>query len=98
MDSRKESIEFISQPTPREVLGPEEQQKVLLYFNRLIALIVMNNLCWCPFILDGLKDAKHFCSQCNNYIGRYHRPLCHDKDQAPLKKMILLRLKKIKLN
>ncbi|KAF7634980.1 LITAF domain-containing protein [Meloidogyne graminicola] len=29
--------------------------------------------CCIPFCVDSCKDAEHFCTQCNTYIGTYQR-------------------------
>ncbi|CAK5089941.1 unnamed protein product [Meloidogyne enterolobii] len=47
---------------------------ILIYF--VFCLIVGPLACACslaPFYQDVYKDAKHYCSVCNNYLGKYVR-------------------------
>uniref|UniRef100_A0A914LDE5 LITAF domain-containing protein n=1 Tax=Meloidogyne incognita TaxID=6306 RepID=A0A914LDE5_MELIC len=47
---------------------------LLIYF--VFCLIVGPLACACsltPFYQDVYKDAKHYCSVCNNYVGKYIR-------------------------
>ncbi|XP_055374080.1 uncharacterized protein LOC129607246 [Condylostylus longicornis] len=44
-------------------------------FTHTIALILLVFGCFCcsciPYFLDGLKEIKHFCPDCNEFLGAY---------------------------
>uniref|UniRef100_A0A914LHR4 LITAF domain-containing protein n=1 Tax=Meloidogyne incognita TaxID=6306 RepID=A0A914LHR4_MELIC len=47
--------------------------RVIASFIVLIIGLVICGLSFIPFHWDSCKDVKHYCSVCNNYVGKYIR-------------------------
>jgi lipopolysaccharide-induced tumor necrosis factor-alpha factor len=70
---------------PQNIVCPQCRARVITVTKKKIGtgawcccIILCASLVWCgcqflPFCLDTFKDVEHYCSSCNNLVGKFAR-------------------------